>query len=963
MKSRLAILIFLLTFFFINFQKVNAAPPNISFFTNSGIVFNRHGASGPYEDFYEVDSVEKLYMIRYFKNSGFILVNDINFSNSNDYINSGIIGDFNDDGTEGNIYDELTQGLGWLPIDNSYNLQNINGNGHIIENLYINRTTRYVGFFKMIGGPIGTYPNLITIENLTFSGVNITTNKGDVGIIAAESRGNILLKDTYVINASITSTYSSSCSAAEGANIGGLIGTIYREATANINIFNVGVNATINAKNCSVGGIVGSVGSKSINVSNAYFTGSIQGNNNGSNFGGLIGDIIESDANVSISDSFVYGVISSDSSYGPGGLIGGAIPGSGLSDGQTFHINNVYSAGYIQSRNRSGGMFALGSNSGQYFSNNPSSVLENSFAAMVMDKYPDSFDSLYRGKSFVTGADDFDYDSPATIDNFYIASDVGLINTRTLAGRKEDQLVTSGIILETTSSSYFSKNWQENVLLKDSNSWTLSISSGDTLAALPILLQSGTSVPLLYQPFITSSSLPRLIGESGLVNFNSFITTYTLMLNGGVGSSTFVSGSGQPISIPSPSRNGFEFVGWFEDAGFTVPFTDSFMTSSSKTLYAQWRPTTFTITLDSVGGSAVGPVSGNEGDVVSLPVPTLKDYRFDGWLDSQGQLVNDPYTIKNVNETFTAKWTFVTFSPVRVIPLERTYHLEVEEAVELELGTEFDVPSFEAYELYGRVTTDLSDYVTITGEINDAPGEYPITYTLSYNDIVLTETVMVTVVDTIPPELTIEMPSSIFFKGEFTPLISASDNAPGDVTITRVKEVDVNRPGIQLFIVDAEDASGNVTRLIKEVSVVMPEVRYEAVMVNAQRLMFVVYENLMDFTTMILYMAQSIVEPAMTSNEWEVYEERDFVATGPGERIYLQLRDALGNVLSRESIELFWREPVDFTPTRTRGEVVYPEIEPRYYIPWPLVGGISIGGISLSGISWWFIKRRKKNTN
>ncbi len=43
-----------------------------------------------------------------------------------------------------------------------------------------------------------------------------------------------------------------------------------------------------------------------------------------------------------------------------------------------------------------------------------------------------------------------------------------------------------------------------------------------------------------------------------------------------------------PIDFPDPSRSGFEFMGWFEDADFNTPFASSTMPSEDMTLYAKW---------------------------------------------------------------------------------------------------------------------------------------------------------------------------------------------------------------------------------------------------------------------------------------------------------------------------------------------------------------------------------------
>jgi len=47
--------------------------------------------------------------------------------------------------------------------------------------------------------------------------------------------------------------------------------------------------------------------------------------------------------------------------------------------------------------------------------------------------------------------------------------------------------------------------------------------------------------------------------------------------------------AGSPLELPSPTRTGFVFVGWY-DAMLTTPFTDTVMPEGNLVLYAKWAP-------------------------------------------------------------------------------------------------------------------------------------------------------------------------------------------------------------------------------------------------------------------------------------------------------------------------------------------------------------------------------------
>lgn len=93
--------------------------------------------------------------------------------------------------------------------------------------------------------------------------------------------------------------------------------------------------------------------------------------------------------------------------------------------------------------------------------------------------------------------------------------------------------------------------------------------------------------------------------------------------------------------FPTPTREGWTFLGWFEHATAGEPIT-SILIDTNKTIYAQWEknPTepvvkdNYTVTFDSQGGSAVDPVTVQPGESVELPEPTKDGYTFLGWYDA-----------------------------------------------------------------------------------------------------------------------------------------------------------------------------------------------------------------------------------------------------------------------------------------------------------------------------------------
>ncbi len=98
---------------------------------------------------------------------------------------------------------------------------------------------------------------------------------------------------------------------------------------------------------------------------------------------------------------------------------------------------------------------------------------------------------------------------------------------------------------------------------------------------------------------------------------------------------------GDSISAPTPSVDGFIFLGWFTDAEFTTEFTAfGSMPANDVTVYGEWeedvindpQPETFTLTYVSNQETVtLDPVSFEEGDDISAPTPSVDGFTFLGW--------------------------------------------------------------------------------------------------------------------------------------------------------------------------------------------------------------------------------------------------------------------------------------------------------------------------------------------
>ena len=104
----------------------------------------------------------------------------------------------------------------------------------------------------------------------------------------------------------------------------------------------------------------------------------------------------------------------------------------------------------------------------------------------------------------------------------------------------------------------------------------------------------------------------------------------------------------EPITLPTPTRNGYEFVGWTGEA-ITTPQTSVKIPKGStgnKAYTANWQVIEYTITLDTNGGPVVSPIKYTVEDTFTLPYILRPGYEFAGWtLDGSGMLPFTPLII------------------------------------------------------------------------------------------------------------------------------------------------------------------------------------------------------------------------------------------------------------------------------------------------------------------------------
>ena len=181
--------------------------------------------------------------------------------------------------------------------------------------------------------------------------------------------------------------------------------------------------------------------------------------------------------------------------------------------------------------------------------------------------------------------------------------------------------------------------------------WTLDGSG--MIPAMPLIIYHGTTGDLRYK------------AEWRLAEY-----TITMDLNGGSGQEKMVyTMTDEEFELPTPTRNGYEFVGWTGER-ITTPQTSVKIPKGStgnKAYTANWKVIRYTITLVTNGGAVIASIPYTVEDSVTLPIPPERPgYEFSGWvLDGSGQFPSTPMIIPKGSTgdlIYKAEWRVASYT-------------------------------------------------------------------------------------------------------------------------------------------------------------------------------------------------------------------------------------------------------------------------------------------------------------
>ena len=145
--------------------------------------------------------------------------------------------------------------------------------------------------------------------------------------------------------------------------------------------------------------------------------------------------------------------------------------------------------------------------------------------------------------------------------------------------------------------------------------------------------------------------------------FAFFISTISFEMNGAAPIQSVEIEAGDTLDLPSPSREGYTFGGWFLDSEYERSANVLVLNNQDRTLYAYWLPNLYTVTFDSNGGSDVDAVTQTfDSEFLAPTQPTLEGYDFEGWFtDDETFLKFFTFGTHPLDTNLFAKWTATVY--------------------------------------------------------------------------------------------------------------------------------------------------------------------------------------------------------------------------------------------------------------------------------------------------------------
>lgn len=255
----------------------------VTTYSDANIILGDGTVENPYQ-IRTVSDLEKVGSTTEFLNASFILMNDLDLSQKYG------------EGKESFV--PLGFQTGSLKAFNG----TFNGNGHIINGLYIDSKTESTGLFAQVGATG-------TVTNLILTNVNVKSNSQRLGACVGYNKGVV---SNIVVDGGIVESLTTTSATAK---VGGAIGDMYDSGT----VSKIYTNVTVISGGANAGGVIGSIDAaattqEDIVIGNCYSVGDVI--SGGKYAGGIVGYF----RCAKLSNCYATGDVTG--AYGVGGVVG-----------------------------------------------------------------------------------------------------------------------------------------------------------------------------------------------------------------------------------------------------------------------------------------------------------------------------------------------------------------------------------------------------------------------------------------------------------------------------------------------------------------------------------------------------------------------------------------------------------------------------------------------------------------
>ena len=193
------------------------------------------------------------------------------------------------------------------------------------------------------------------------------------------------------------------------------------------------------------------------------------------------------------------------------------------------------------------------------------------------------------------------------------------------------------------------------------------------VSVLPIAYKEGFT----FQAWYTNEALTQIFDINTVIESNITLYAKFEKVAYKVSFETFGGSDHQPVFISeggsykpnfTPTKNGYDFIGWYTDKELTTKLEDSLTISMDTVIYAKFERKTFTVNYQTNQSDIVIPSTSLKylEEVVTTPL-AKEGYTFNGWfIDASFTRPFINGTSITSNLTLHAKWTAATYEVILI---------------------------------------------------------------------------------------------------------------------------------------------------------------------------------------------------------------------------------------------------------------------------------------------------------